>query len=197
MQNRTLASTLTRLAFAACAGILASVPAVAQETASERPAQWATPIDAKENLYRITPTFYRSARLDEEDLADIEALGVKTVVSLRTLHTDRFTLRHTGIRAVRVPVLPFDITDDQMARVLRTLRKAERNGPVLLHCKYGADRTGTVAAMYRVVFQGWSKEEALDEFQHGGYGEHGFLALFPEYIKRVDVEALKRRIGAL
>lgn len=161
----------------------------------ERPPEWAAPIETSDNLFRVTPSFYRSAQLEDKDLSMIEKLGIKTVVNLRTLHTDKFILQKTGIRAIRIPVLPFEVTDNQMVKILRTIHNAERSGPVLLHCQFGADRTGTVTAMYRIVFQGWTREQALDEFEHGGYGYHEFLELFPEYIKKVDIDALRKRIG--
>jgi protein tyrosine/serine phosphatase len=62
---------------------------------------------------------------------------------------------------------------------------------VLIHCKHGLDRTGLVAAMYRIVAQGWSKQAALDEMEHGGYGDEDSLKRGIDYINRVDVAALK------
>jgi protein tyrosine/serine phosphatase len=33
--------------------------------------------------------------------------------------------------------------------------------PVFVHCQHGADRTGVMAASYRIIVQGWSKDQAL------------------------------------
>nr|WP_246217361.1 tyrosine-protein phosphatase [Paraburkholderia panacisoli] len=39
---------------------------------------------------------------------------------------------------------------------------------LLIHCQHGADRTGFVSALYRVLFQSWTKQQAEDELLYGG-----------------------------
>ena len=39
----------------------------------------------------------------------------------------------------------------QIADVLPTIRERQKEGAVLVHCYHGADRTGLVVAMYRVI----------------------------------------------
>ena len=36
-----------------------------------------------------------------------------------------------------------------------------------MHCYHGADRTGLVVAMYRVIYQGWSFDAARSEMIDG------------------------------
>ena len=36
--------------------------------------------------------------------------------------------------------------------------------PVLLHCNHGIDRTGVMIAVFRMEYDGWSNEEALQEY---------------------------------
>ena len=69
-------------------------------------------------------------------------------------------------------------------------------GPVLIHCWHGSDRTGLVSALYRIVSQGWSKEDAIDELMHGGYGHHSLYKNIPEFIRHADVEEIKRQVFA-
>lgn len=47
----------------------------------------------------------------------------------------------------------------------------ESNYPVLIHCRAGLHRTGCLAAVYRMEYQGWSKEDALRELRAHGFGE--------------------------
>ena len=67
-------------------------------------------------------------------------------------------------------------------------------GPVLMHCKHGADRTGLVSAMYRILYQNWTREQALDELVNGGYGYHSLWKNIPEYLKKVDIEAVRQKV---
>jgi len=175
---------------------LAASPLWASE-AVERPAHWARAVNGDLNLFRVTPTFYRSARLDEADLPQLKVLGIRTVVSLRAFHTDRWLLRGSGIDAVRVPTLTWAIDDDEVVRALRAIVRAEPRGPVLLHCQHGADRTGLVSAMYRMVVQGWSKAQAVDEMLHGGYGYHSIWKNIPVYLQQVDVDSIRAKLQAV
>ena len=51
------------------------------------------------------------------------------------------------------------------------------NYPILIHCKAGLHRTGVFAAVYRMEYNGWSKQAALQEIRDLGFGE---LACTPD-----------------
>ncbi|MEG2961401.1 MAG: dual specificity protein phosphatase family protein [Janthinobacterium sp.] len=176
---------------------LAAAPAGAQTAATpERHADWATPLPQVSNLHQVTPVLYRSARLDSRDVAQLQALGVKTVISLRSFHSDTQVLEGSGIRAVRIPINTWAIRDKHVIDTMRSIRAAEQHGPVLLHCLHGADRTGMMAAMYRMLYQGWPREKAIDELKNGGYGYHAVWKNIESYLKRVNVDEIRARIDA-
>lgn len=160
----------------------------------ERNAEWATPLPQVSNLHQVTPVLYRSAKLDSSDVAQLQALGVKTVISLRSFHSDTQVLEGSGIRAVRIPINTWAIRDRHVIDTMRSIRSAEQQGPVLLHCLHGADRTGMMAAMYRMLYQGWPREKAIDELKNGGYGYHAVWKNIESYLRRVDVAALRAQI---
>jgi len=64
----------------------------------------------------------------------------------------------------------------------------------LIHCKHGADRTGLIVAMYRIVFQNWTKEQAIDEMTQGDFGFHQIYSNIIDFIRNVDVENIKKQI---
>jgi len=70
----------------------------------------------------------------------------------------------------------------------------ERRVPVFVHCEHGADRTGIACAAYRIVVQGWSKQQAIDEMVNGGYGFHRVWGNLIDFIRDLDVEYLKRQL---
>ena len=131
-----------------------------------------------------------------QDIAELKQLGIRNVVSLRAFHSDRDVLKGTGIGHTRIKVLTWNIGDDDVVKALRAIRRADKEGPVLLHCQHGADRTGLVSAMYRMVFQGWTREQALEELQSGDFGYHTLWKNIPDYLRNVDVESIRRRVAA-
>lgn len=164
--------------------------------APERNAEWARPLPHVSNLHQVTPVLFRSAKLDSADVAQLQALGVKTVISLRSFHSDTQVLDGSGIRAVRIPINTWAIRDKHVIETMRSIRAAEQQGPVLLHCLHGADRTGMMAAMYRMLYQGWPREKAIDELKNGGYGYHAVWKNIESYLQRVNVDEIRARIEA-
>jgi protein tyrosine/serine phosphatase len=171
--------------------------------ASGRAAEWAQAVAGAErpveNLYRITPTLYRSAQPRREDVPALQALGIKTVISFRSFNSDERAFRGSsggsGIDLVRVPIDTWSINDDEVQRALVAIYGAEKKGPVLIHCWHGADRTGVVAAVYRMVVQGWTKDAALHEMFRGGYGYHTLWRNIPRYLEQLDVGAMRARLA--
>ncbi|QGW84535.1 protein-tyrosine-phosphatase [Variovorax paradoxus] len=161
-----------------------------------RPGHWADPLDTLrvENLHRITPTLYRSAQPRIANGAALKALGIRTIVSLRSFNDDRKVFAGSGIRLVRVPINTWSIDDTKVLRALVAIREAEKQGPVLIHCMHGADRTGVVAAVYRMAVQGWDKESARLEMLRGGYGYHTLWRNISRYIDRLDPEKMRHAL---
>jgi protein tyrosine/serine phosphatase len=161
-----------------------------------RPGHWADPLDTLqvENLHRITPTLYRSAQPRIANVAALKALGIRTIVSLRSFNDDRKVFAGSGIRLVRVPINTWSIDDTKVLRALVAIREAGKQGPVLIHCMHGADRTGVVVAVYRMAVQGWDKESARLEMLRGGYGYHTLWRNIPRYIDRLDPEKMRHAL---
>jgi protein tyrosine/serine phosphatase len=188
------ALALGLLPAAALAQATLGEPAPATPSQSVRDVEWATLIDRPSNLHRVAPDFYRSARLSRKELPLLLTLGIKTVINLRNFHSDSAVLAGSGVKMVRVPVNTWAISDKQVVATLRAIRAAEREGPVLLHCLHGADRTGMMTAMYRMVFQGWTRERAIAELHGGGYGYHTIWKNIDNYLRLVDVPVIRARV---
>lgn len=159
-----------------------------------RPAAWAEPIAPARNLYRLQKDLYRGQQPEREDIPLLQALNIKTVISFRAFHDDEKTLSDAGLRLISIPMHTWDIDDDQVVEALSGIRRSLPHGGVLIHCQHGADRTGLISAMYRIIFQGWSKTEALRELTDGGYGYHPIWKNIPHYIRNVDIERIRRAV---
>ena len=185
-------------------GLLAvlACPLFAQDAAVQtppavaaRPAHWAEPIplEGVPNLHRIAPTLYRSEQPTSLGMKNLEKLGIRTVINLRYFNDDHDEIKGTSLRAERTKILTWRIGDKHVIEVMNMLKKTE-NGPFLIHCQHGADRTGLMSAMYRILEQGWTPDEALQELTDGGFGYHSMWKNIIEYVKSVDVESLRAAI---
>lgn len=163
---------------------------------AERPAEWAQPIDGVQglpNFYGVTDNLYRSAQPEDVAFAELKKMGIKTVVNLRSLHSDRDQCREAGLGYEKIKMQAWNPDDEDVIDFVR-IAVDEGRHPVLVHCQHGADRTGTVIAAYRIVVQGWSKEDAIEEMTQGGYGYHKTWGGLIEYLQELDVEAMRTEI---
>ena len=186
---RTLLSSLLLLL------LLATPLAWSNSAPHPRPADWATPLDARLNLYRMDQGLCRSALPQAGDQPLLQQLGVKTVINFYQ-RSDAQWLNAPGIHQVHLPLRTDRIDDADVLAVLRSIRQAQAYGPVLIHCKHGQHRTGLIAALYRVVYQGWSKPQALAEMRGGGFGGEERLADAEAYLQGVDINALHRALAS-
>ena len=163
---------------------------------------WAEPVDLAgvPNLHRVTPLIYRSAPPSAEGFHNLAKIGVKTVINLRRTVDDSPLAVGTGLALIHIKITTRHVTDGNGAKIalaLRALRDAQSPaGPVLLHCTHGADRTGIIAALWRMLYQGWSRDQALEELQQGGFGFHAVWINIPQYLRHVDLNDLKTRIAS-
>lgn len=146
------------------------------------------------NLHKVTDSLYRGAQPDKDGFVGIERLGIKTVVNLRLAHSDRDELAGTSLAYERIAAEPWDIDEDEVVRFLKIATDPVR-APVFVHCARGADRTGAMCAIYRVVVQGWSRQDAIDEMTHGGFGYHAVFSNLVDYIREMDAEKLRASVN--
>ena len=86
-----------------------------------------------------------------------------------------------------------NLGEQQLLEALTLIKN--RKGPLLIHCWHGSDRTGATVAAYRLVFQNWSKEQAIDEMVNGGYGYHaGIYPNLLELINKLDVAKIRKQL---
>lgn len=174
-----------------CASMPLAVPAVA--------APWAEVVDATANLYRVDDKLYRSQQPLAANRAGLEALGIRTVVNLRFFNRgeDAAVFRHSRIQTLNHPLPTWHLTPENVAGALWLIEQGQRQGPVLVHCYHGADRTGLVSAMYRVVYQGWPLAEARREMQQGGFGYHSVWRNIDRFFTEGNVAAIKAELARL
>ncbi len=147
------------------------------------------------NLHKVSDDLYRGAQPTAEGMKQLEKLGVKTVINLRSLHSDRDEIKGTGLAYEHISMTPLSIEDKYVVRFLQIVTDSNRT-PVFVHCQHGADRTGTMCAIYRIAVQEWSKDEAIEEMTKGGFGFHSVWQNLPKYIRKLNIEEMKLRVNS-
>ncbi len=168
------------------------------EAALARDAKWAKPlkVDGVPNLNFVAPNLYRSAQPTAEGFKAAEAqFHLLTSLSLRETSNDADLLVGTQIDNQLVPMNAAHFTDVQVIEALKIIRAAQAKGPILVHCLHGADRTGVVIAMYRILYQGWSKDQAIDELKNGGFNFHSIFFNIPHFIQNADISTFKQALA--
>ena len=160
-----------------------------------RPEAWAKPIIGTEleNIFYVDEGVFRSEQPQDENMKDLMKLGEKEILSLGGFHSDKDDITNSHFTLHRIRIDTGDITEEQVIEALRIIKN--RQGPILIHCWHGSDRTGTVIAAYRVVFNGWTKAQAVDEMANGGFGYHA--RVYPELVKFVEILDVDRVRKAL
>ena len=143
------------------------------------------------NLYQVDDGIFRSEQPNNQAFANLEKYGITEVVNLRYWHSDNKKAGKLILH--RVPMRAGKIKEDNVVQVLKIIKN--RKGNILIHCKHGADRTGLIIAMYRIVFQNWTKEQAIEEMTKGNFGFHGIYTNIIDYIRNVNVENIKEKIN--
>ncbi len=161
---------------------------------AQRNISWAIPIEAKavNNLYLVDTGIYRAAQPNVAAFVELEQMGIKEVLNLRYFCSNDKQATNTGLTLHHVKMVAGNCDWDKVVKALRIIRN--REGPIVIHCKHGADRTGLVIALYRIIFQGWDKERAIDELENGGYDFHSVYANIPSFIRNADIAVMKEAV---
>ena len=169
---------------------------LASDSPADRPAHWAEPLDfdGLPNLHRVTNDLYRSAQPTREGMQNLRDMGVETVVNLRSFRSDRYRLDGLGLAYEHIYMKAWRPEEKEVIRFLQIVTNPKRT-PVLVHCRHGADRTGTMCVLYRRIVEGWSLDDAITEMRQGGFGFHRVWRNLPAWLERLDMDAIVAAAG--
>ena len=158
--------------------------------------EWAQRVEVPgvENLHKVSDDLYRGAQPSVEGMQQLKELGIKTIVNLRSFHSDRGEIGDTGLSYEHIYMKTWHAENKEVVRFLKIVTDPNRT-PAFVHCQRGADRTGTMSAIYRVAVQGWRKDEAIEEMTKGGFGFYSGWKNLIDYIRELDIDGIKIRVG--
>ncbi len=162
--------------------------------AAPRPQWWAQPLvlEGVPNLHKVSSHLYRSAQPTPVGFQALHTTGIAHVLNLRQYHSDDAKAQGTPLNLQHIRINAADFGEREIRDALQVI--AQSREPVLVHCLHGADRTGTVVAAYRMVCQGWNKQQAITELTQGGYGYHSMFENIPAFLNDLDVDKLRAQV---
>ena len=157
---------------------------------------WAQPLEMPglPNLHKVSETVYRSAQPESGAFESAQKLGIRTILNIQLLDQDTYLAQQepTSLELVHIPMTPIYFPEDQIVQAMQVIIK---NPPVLVHCRHGADRTGLIIAIYRILYQNWTVDEAKDELINGGFGFHESFENIPQELDKIDFGSLRTQLG--
>jgi protein-tyrosine phosphatase len=144
-----------------------------------------------ENFGVVDGRIYRGGQPAKGDYRALASLGVTTIVDLRedAKQSARAGAESAGLRYVNIGIDGHGRpADADVAAFLRVL-DADPGAKVYVHCAGGRHRTGSMLAVYRMVRDGWTLDQAYNEMLaydfYTGNGHGGFKTYVEDYWKRM------------
>ena len=126
------------------------------------------------NLFKVNSNLYRGGQPTEAGIKALADLGIKTVIYLRDskerAKAEEIWVTDAGMSFIHEPERNW--RKPKKSSIESTVEKLDlaENHPVFVHCRRGADRTGTVIAIYRITRDGWTGKQANTEAKKFGFG---------------------------
>ncbi len=119
---------------------------------------------------KVNDFLYRGAQPKNNGVEQLKRFGIDTIVDLRgELHglikNERQRAESLGIRFINLPGSGWATPkDEQIAQFFSLVRERPRK-KIFIHCWLGGDRSGMFIAAYRIAFDGWSPQQAIQEMR--------------------------------
>jgi protein tyrosine/serine phosphatase len=160
-------SRLIRHVLTAALALIASSASFAQKIdgVSDPPKELSVP--SLPNSAKVTANLYRGAQPGPSGYAQLKNLGIEIVVDLRQekpeIKDEQARVEASGMRFVSIPWSPLNNPSRAQIISFFDLLKDNPQKKIFVHCEEGADRTGTMIALYRVGLDGWTPQQAVAE----------------------------------
>lgn len=145
------------------------------------------------NFHQVSKDLFRSAQPSKSDMLELEEYGIKSIINLRYRCSDQQEIKGSTLKEYHIPIPTKKMSYDDMVQAMKAYHNAPK--PAIVHCRRGSDRTGCFVACYRILFEGYSKDRALDSLHNDGKGY--YKNLFPnlsEFIENLDVEQFRQDV---
>lgn len=146
-----------------------------------------------QNFAVVSPVLSRGAQPTRGGFEALRERGIRTIVDLRWLHGNEKSLAGLGLNSYRLRAKQWHPETEDVVRAMKVILTPEYQ-PVFVHCQAGKDRTGLVVAVYRILVDGWSVEDAIAERKL--FGAADFWEDSKTYLRRLESPEARRKLMA-
>ena len=120
--------------------------------------------DGLHNLFHLSDAIVSGSEPHGEGaFDDLEAMGIKTIISVDGKAPDVAAAEARGMRYVHIPIQYSSISNDEMIKLAKTYRELEP--PFYVHCFHGRHRGPAGAEVGRLILDGIERDEAIAEMR--------------------------------
>jgi len=147
------------------------------------------------NFAVVSPILSRGAQPTPGGFRALRERGIRTIVALRWGHDDGAALAGLGLglNTYRLRAKQWHPETEDVVRAMKVILTPEYQ-PVFVHCQAGKDRTGLVVAIYRILVDGWSVDDAIAERRD--FGASDFWEENDTYLIRLGSAEARRDLMA-
>ena len=125
---------------------------------------------------KVNDYLYRGAQPKNDGLAQLKKFDIDTIVDLRgELHgliaNERERAQSLGMRFINLPGSGWATPKEEEIAQFFSLVREQPKQKIFIHCWLGGDRSGMFIAAYRIAFDGWTPQQAVDEMRAFRYLE--------------------------
>lgn len=148
--------------------------------------------EADSNLKHFTRVdlhvFAGSKPIRDSDFKFLRSIGVKYILEVKFLPDltgrERSQAAKYGLKFYSVPMNASPVSPS-VRHVNEALRIIRAHQPIYIHCVLGRDRTGLLAGLYKIYFEGLPKEDAYRIMKSEGFRStffvHGLKVYFDKH----------------
>jgi len=123
---------------------------------------------------KVNDYLYRGGQPRGDAVEELRRFGIDTIVDLRgELHglvqNERERAESLAIRFINLPGSGWATPKDEEIAAFFSLVQERPRRKIFIHCWLGGDRSGMFIAAYRIAFDGWTAQQAVEEMREFHY----------------------------
>jgi protein tyrosine/serine phosphatase len=154
------------------------------------------------NFGQMDDRFYRGAQPKPEDIKDLAALGITTIIDLRDdpMSYERREAEALGMHYVNIPMSDSKYPKQEQIDEFLKIANDSATGKFFVHCAGGRHRTGVMGAVYRYNNYGWNFDQVYKEMKdfdfYTRFGHGAMKDYVQDYWQQVQAGTIHTSAGA-